>query len=273
MLAQSTHHAQQSTHINSRDTQVTWTRTVRLAGICGILASIAWLLGDILLLGKPMASSDRYPILGAYDGVTGDSLAAMLPASTTRLAWGALLGVLTGPLYLAACWHLYRGLRPARRLLSLPPFLLLATGFVLAPFVHGSFFYWGQAAKAVHDSGSDSPTLTALPGDFATVLFIPYALLLACWLTASLWMTVAILRGATSFPRWMCAATPLVCILIGQLLAKGIPGPAGVPLQGAHLSLANLMFFTLTTITLWNAHRRTAASASATPQDHAGPHP
>lgn len=86
-------------------------------------------------------------------------------------------------------------------------------------------------------------------------------------------MTVAILRGATSFPRWMCAATPLVCILIGQLLAKGIPGPAGVPLQGAQLSLANLVFFTLTTITLWNAHRRTAASASAMPQDHAGPRP
>lgn len=236
-------------------------RVARLAGIGGILASIAWLIGDILLLGKPMASPERYPILGAYDGITGDSLAAMLPASTTRLAWGALLGVLTGPLYLAACWHLYRGLRPARRLLSLPPFLLLATGFVLAPFVHGSFYYWGQAAKAVHDSGAASPALTALPGDFSTVLFIPYALLLACWVTASLWMTVAIWRGATSFPRWMCAATPVVCILVGQFLATGIPGPAGVPLQGAQLSLGNLLFFTLTTITLWNARseRRPAA--------------
>ncbi|MEU9115981.1 DUF6796 family protein [Streptomyces sp. NPDC048483] len=258
-------------HTNSRDAQATSTRAVRLAGVCGILASIAWLIGDILLLGKPMASPDRYPILGAYGGVTGDSLAAMLSASTTRLAWGALLGVLTGPLYLVACWHLYRGLRPARRLLSLPPFLLLATGFVLAPFVHGSFYYWGQAAKAVHASGGASPALIALPGDFATVLFIPYALLLACWLTASLWMAVAILRDTTSFPRWMCATTPVVCVLIGQLLAKGIPGPAGVPLQGAQLSLGNLLFFTLTTVTLWNAHRRRAASA--TPQDHAGPRP
>ncbi|WP_438490272.1 DUF6796 family protein [Streptomyces sp. S186] len=240
---------------------------MRFAGICGILASLAWLIGDILLLGKPMASPDRYPILHAYSGVTGDSLAAMLPASTTRLAWGALLGVLTGPLYLAACWHLYRGLRPARPLLSLPPFLLLATGFVLAPFVHGSFYYWGQAAKAIHDSGATSATLLALPGDFATVLFIAYALLLVCWLTASLWMAVAILRGTTSFPRWMCAANPAVCVLVGQLLAQGIPGPVGIPLQGAQLSLANLLFFTLTTATLWNAHRRRAAST--TPGDHA----
>ncbi|MFF4601966.1 DUF6796 family protein [Streptomyces sp. NPDC001339] len=262
MPTQPTHPSPQAPHhhSNSRNTHTTWTRLARLAGICGILASLTWLIGDILLLGEPMASPDRYPILSAYSGITGDSLAAMLPASTTRLAWGALLGVLTGPLYLAACWHLYRGLRPARRLLSLPPFLLLATGFVLAPFVHGSFYYWGQAAKAIHASGTGnaSPALTALPGDFATVLFIPYALLLACWLIASLWMTVAILRGTTSFPRWMCAATPVVCILIGQLLAKGIPGPAGVPLQGAQLSLANLLFFTLTTLTLWNAHRRTA---------------
>ncbi|WP_326763734.1 hypothetical protein OG978_03470 [Streptomyces sp. NBC_01591] len=39
--------------------------------------------------------------------MAGVSLAAMLPASTTRLAWGALLGVLTGPAALA------RGRRPA----------------------------------------------------------------------------------------------------------------------------------------------------------------
>ncbi|WP_424889444.1 DUF6796 family protein [Streptomyces sp. XH2] len=226
-------------------------RWSRIAGLCGVVASIAWLAGDILLLGKPMGTADRYPLLASYDGTARDSLAAMLPASTTRLAWGALLGVLTGPLYLVACRHLRQGLRPARRRLSLPPYLLLVTGFALAPFAHGSFYYWGQAAKAVHESGAGSGVLTGLPGDMATVLFIPYGVLLACWLAGSVWMAVCVLRGPTAYPRWMCAVNPLVCIPVGALLTRVVPGAAGVAVQGAALSVGNLLFFTLSTAVLW----------------------
>lgn len=234
-------------------------RQVRLAGIAGVLASIAWLIGDILLLGKPVASPDDHPLLAGYDGMAGVSLAAMLSASTTRLAWGALLGVLTGPLYLVACWHLHQGLQPARRLLSLPPFLLLAAGFALAPFAHGSFFCWGQAAKVIDASGARSAALNALPGDLAGVLFLPYAVLLACWVLGSVWMAVCVLRSTTAFPRWMCAVNPLICIPVGALVTTLVPGSVGTAIQGAQLSIGNLLFFSLSTITLWNTRLSTVA--------------
>lgn len=224
---------------------------LRLAGIAGILTSVAWLVGDILLLGKPMVSPHQFPILDAYDGMARDSLAAMLPASTTRLAWGALLGVLTGPLYLYACRHFRHALLPQPRRLALPPFLLLTAGYALAPFAHGSFFYWGQAAKAVHESGADAAALTTLPGDLATVLFIPYAVLLVLWGAGSVWMAVLVLRGGTALPRWMCIANPLVCTLIGTLVTKLWPGAVGTALQGAALSVANLLLFSLTTAVFW----------------------
>ncbi|GGY12155.1 DUF6796 family protein [Streptomyces hiroshimensis] len=224
---------------------------IRIAGLSGVLASIAWLAGDVLLLGKPMGTADQYPLLASYEGTARDSLAAMLPASTTRLAWGALLGVLTGPLYLVACRHLRHGLRPAPRRWSVPPYLLLTAGFALAPFAHGSFYYWGQAAKAVHESGVRSEALTALPGDLATVLFVPYAVLLACWAAGSVWMAVCILRGGTAFPRWMCVANPLVCIPAGMLLTEALPGAAGTAVQGAALSVGNLLLFSVSTAVLW----------------------
>ncbi|MEU6998704.1 DUF6796 family protein [Nonomuraea sp. NPDC046570] len=230
-------------------------RWVRLTGIAGVLASIAWLVGDVLLLGLPMGSPSSYPILTTYEGMPRDLLAQMLPASTTRLAWGALLGVLTGPLYLAACWHLWQGVRQARRWLSLPPVLLLTTGYALAPFAHGSFYYWGQSAIAVHESGSRSEVLTALPGDMATVLFIPYFVLLAFWVVGSAWMAVCVLRGNTAFPRWMCVVNPLVCIPVGALVIGLFPGTAGVALQGAALSIGNLLFFALSTAALWTRAR------------------
>ncbi|MCX4965666.1 hypothetical protein OHA98_12610 [Streptomyces sp. NBC_00654] len=235
------------------------TRRIRLAGIAGIAASIAWLIGDILLLGEPVASPGDHLVLKGYDGTAGDSLAAMLSASSAQLAWGALLGVLTGPLYLVACWHLYQGLRPAPRLLSSPPMVLLTTGFALAPFVHGSFYYWGQAARAVDASGVRSAALDALPGDMADVLFIPYGVLLFCWVLGSAWMAVSVFRGATAFPRWMGAVNPLVCILAGGLVAALTPGPVGTAIQGAQLSIGNLLFFSLSTAVLWNA--RTGAGA------------
>ncbi|MCX4868557.1 hypothetical protein OHU11_36610 [Streptomyces sp. NBC_00257] len=240
------------------------TRRIRLAGIAGILASLAWLVGDILLLGKPVASPDSHPLLNGYDGMAGLSLAAMLSASTTRLAWGALLGVLTGPLYLVACWHLYQGLRPALRLLSLPPILLLTTGFALAPFAHGSFFYWGQAAKVIDASGARSAELNALPGDLADVLFLPYAVLLTCWVLGSVWMAVCVLRCTTAFPRWMCAVNPLICIPVGALVTTLAPGSVGTAIQGAQLSIGNLLFFSLSTIALWNA-RLSAEARRPTP--------
>ncbi|MEV5595938.1 DUF6796 family protein [Streptomyces sp. NPDC052496] len=225
--------------------------TLRLAGITGIAASVAWLVGDILLLGKPMGSADQYPILSAYEGTARDSLAAMLPASTTRLAWGALLGVLTGPLYLLACRHYRQALLPQPRRLALPPYLLLTAGYALAPFAHGSFFYWGQAAKAVHASGAHSEALTTLPGDLATVLFIPYAVLLALWVIGSVWLAVLVLRGGTALPRWMCVANPLVCTLLGTAVTELWPGAVGTALQGAALSVGNLILFSLTTLVFW----------------------
>ncbi|MES9588914.1 DUF6796 family protein [Streptomyces sp. NPDC088190] len=229
---------------------------VRLAGIAGVLASIAWLAGDILLLGKPVASAGPHPVLGDYDGMAGVSLAAMLPASTARLAWGALLGVLTGPLYLLACWHLYQGLRPARRSLALPPFLLLISGFAIAPFVHGSFFYWGQAVKAIDASGDRSAALAALPGDMADVLFIAYAALMVCWALGSVWMAVCVLRGGAAFPRWAWFVNPLICLPVGGLVAMLAPGTA---LQGAQLSIGNLLLFTLSTVVLWKARPEAGA--------------
>ncbi|MFB7916919.1 DUF6796 family protein [Streptomyces sp. NPDC056061] len=229
---------------------------VGLAGIAGILASIAWLAGDILLLGKPVVSADLHPVLGDYDGMSAVSLAAMLPASTARLAWGALLGVLTGPLYLVACRHLYQGLRPAGRLLALPPFWLLTSGFAIAPFVHGSFFYWGLAARAIDASGDRSAALAALPGDMADVLFTAYAALMVCWVLGSVWMAVCVLRGGAALPRWAWFVNPLICLPVGGLVAMLMPGTA---LQGAQLSIGNLLLFTLSTIVLWKVRPGTGA--------------
>ncbi|KNB50799.1 DUF6796 family protein [Streptomyces caatingaensis] len=83
------------------------------------------------------------------------------------------------------------------------------------------------------------------------MLVVPYAVLLACWAAGSVGMAVCVLRGPTAFPRWMCAATPLVLVPVGALITKALPGAAGTALRGAALSVGNLLFFSLTTAALW----------------------
>src|SRR5580765_354013 len=117
------------------------TQILRMTGLAGIAAALAWTIGDILLLGG-RANPDDYPILAKYGGESG--LAAQVvqagiqffPSSPQRLEAGALVAVLTTPLYLAATWHIYLALAPAGKWPSLGPLLLLGIGYVYTPFVH-----------------------------------------------------------------------------------------------------------------------------------------
>ncbi|MFI8437799.1 hypothetical protein ACIGJO_29440 [Streptomyces sp. NPDC079020] len=43
------------------------------------------------------------------------------------------------------------------------------------------------------------------------------------------------------------------------------PGTAGTAIQGAQLSIGNLLFFSLSTAALWNARRRSAGTSLPAP--------
>lgn len=133
----------------------TWSETqriLRLTGIAGIVAALCWTLGDALLLGAK-ATADDYPILLKYAGSGGfasqvvQSGVQFFGSSPERLAAGALIPVLTTPLYLASVWHIYLALRPAGKWPSVGPLLLLGAGYSFAPFVHGSFYYIAELVK------------------------------------------------------------------------------------------------------------------------------
>src|SRR6185503_11262476 len=110
------------------------TSTLRLTGIAGIIAAVCWTLGDALLLGAKATAQD-YPILAQYAGSTDmaaqvvQSGAQFFGSSPERLAAGALVAVLTTPLYLAGVWHIYLALKPAGKWSSVGPLLLLAAGY------------------------------------------------------------------------------------------------------------------------------------------------
>jgi len=175
------------------------------------------------------------------------------PSSPQRLAAGALIAVLTTPLYLAATWHIYLALKPAGKWPSLGPLLLLGIGYVYAPFVHGSFYYVAEMVKLlpVVDPSAQSAVL-ATATRATTVLFGTYFVLAAVTLAGFVWMIVTVARGRSRYPRWVAVANPIVMIVIGSLLSRVLPPPFSIWLDGAGLNLGMFFFMALSTKLLWH---------------------
>jgi len=234
------------------------TRLLRVTGLAGIAASVAWTLGDALLLGA-RANPDDYPVLATYAGESGlraqvvQAGIQFFPSSPQRLAAGALIAVLTTPLYLAATWHIYLALKPAGKWPSLGPLLLLGIGYVYAPFVHGSFYYVAEMVKLlpVVDPSAQSAVL-ATATRATTVLFGTYFVLAAVTLAGFVWMIVTVARGRSRYPRWVAVANPIVMIVVGSLLSRMLPPPFSIWLDGAGLNLGMFFFMVLSTKLLWH---------------------
>ena len=118
--------------------------SLRWSGIAGIVATVAFTVGDALLLGNS-ATAAQFPHLSQHaDNELVRRSVMFLASSPGRLAAGALAGVFATPLYLAGLWHIFLASRPGGPRWALPPFVLLGAGICIASFVHGSFFYLGE---------------------------------------------------------------------------------------------------------------------------------
>jgi len=219
----------------------------------GIAGGVGYLIGDILLLGNSVTPA-QFPHLATYiDNRLVQRGAVFLASSTGRLAAGGLAGVFSTPLYLAGIWHIFEASKPGGTRWSLPPFMLLVTAFSIAPFVHGSFFYLAEILKTVGQvDPSAQPALVALATRATLWLFIAYGVLVVPALVGFAWLTVAIARRKTLYPRWVAVANPLVCMLAGVLIDRVLPQPFKLLLAGAGLSVGMLAFFALSTAVLWN---------------------
>jgi len=233
---------------------------LRWSGIAGIAGGVGYLIGDALLLGNS-ATPAQFPHLAMYvDNRVVQRGAMSLASSTARLAAGGLAGVFSTPLYLAGIWHIFEASKPGGTRWSLPPFLLLISAFSMAPFAHGSFFFVAQILKTVdHVDPSAQPLLVALATGATRYLFIAYGVLAMLALVGFAWLTVAIARRRTMYPRWVTLANPLVCILAASVIERVLPQPFKTLLAGAGISLGLCGFFALSTVVLWNSQQALSA--------------
>lgn len=185
---------------------------LRLAGLAGVLAAVAWIVGDVLLVGH-VANAADYPWLAAHaDRVDADMVLRLLGVPVAQLAAGALCAVFSVPLYLCGCWHLWRGLRGSGRAWSLPAIALVFVGYALSPLPHAAFYYLGAVYQSLLTADASAhPALLALADAFHRVLLVTWLPAVLCQMLGMLWLSLAIASGRSAWPRWMAiTANPIV---------------------------------------------------------------
>jgi hypothetical protein len=225
---------------------------LRITGLLAILGAILYAVGDTLLLADK-ASLDDYPKLKPYAKLLSDS-EKMVALSPNRLLWGALLGVFSTPLILAGFWQVYQGLAGANEVLVFATVILFGIASVIGTFVHGTFYYMGEYVQALNMVDEFSQVvITNMITRHRKILIITYAPLLALIVVASISFSVMVGMGVTRFPAWMAGVNPVTMTIAWLLLKRVLPQVIRDVTEGAGFNIAYLVFFSCTTLTLWNA--------------------
>jgi hypothetical protein len=166
--------------------------------------------------------------VGAMAIVVADVLYNVFDGSHlgNNLYWTTYLGVFLFPLWWGGLWVVYQGLRPAGRIWSLYPCLLLAAILcTINVSQHAWFPFWA----AIHDmqqsvSGPEAAVLNNLE---AAVL--PYTAFIQpvseiAETIVALWFTIPVLLGKSMFPRWTVILIPIYPLLAAYVVDLKFPG-------------------------------------------------
>lgn len=198
----------------------------------GVVATVAAALatvGDLLLLAVANSATATLALGG--------------PLSEPALVVGYYLGVLAIPLYALGYWHVSYGLprRYGRAVL-----VIGTCGAVVGATIHG---VTGAALHASSFGAGDAERtgnslVTLVP--FAAYLIPLWVLVAGALLAGSVLFAVPVLRGESSYPRWIGLVNPAVLVAVVAFAASASPWSRAL-IAPAAPNLGHVLFFTLAT--------------------------
>ena len=221
---------------------------VQASFLAGLFGALAWLVGDILLVGfAPVTEEDlvRYQA----GGVTNLRLALYMRSGTDRrLRWGVWLAQFSIWLPLLSLYGLWQMAQPVRGL-AWAGLLCLLIGFSLSPLAHGAFYVIAILGKAYCQDYAEEGKVNKF---LVEALNQANHLLNVTWLSALVitylgWALygLAIVTGQTQWPTWFLLATPLVTTPIWLGLSHYVIRRWTPLFNGAALNLAWVSFYAL----------------------------
>ena len=221
---------------------------VQASFLAGLFGALAWLVGDILLVGfAPVTEED----LARYQagGLTNLLLALyMRSGADRRLRWGVWLAQFSIWLPLLSLYGLWQMAQPVRGL-AWAGLLCLLIGFSLSPLAHGAFYVIAILGKAYcgdyEETGKANKFLVEALNQVNHLLNVTWlSALLVTYVGWALY-GLAIVTGQTQWPTYFLLATPLVTTPIWLGLSHYVIRRWTPLFNGAALNLAWVSFYVL----------------------------
>lgn len=221
---------------------------VQASFLAGLFGALAWLVGDILLVGfAPVTEEDlvRYQA----GGVTNLRLALYMRSGTDRrLRWGVCLAQFSIWLPLLSLYGLWQMAQPVRGL-AWAGLLCLLMGFSLSPLAHGAFYVIAILGKAYcqdyEEAGKANKFLVEALNQANHLLNVTWLSALTVTYLGWALYGLAIVTGQTQWPTYFLLATPLVTTPIWLGLSHYVIRRWTPLFNGAALNLAWVSFYIL----------------------------
>ena len=221
---------------------------VQVSFLAGLFGALAWLVGDILLVGfAPVTQED----LAHYQagGLTNLRLALyMKSGSDRRLRWGVWLAQFSIWLPLLSLYGLWQMAQPVRGL-AWAGLLCLLIGFSLSPLAHGAFYVIAILGKAYcqdyEEAGKANKFLVEALNQANHLLNVTWLSALVITYLGWALYGLAIVTGQTQWPTYFLLATPLVTTPIWLGLSHYVIRRWTPLFNGAALNLAWVSFYVL----------------------------
>lgn len=221
---------------------------VQVSFLAGLFGALAWLVGDLLLVGFAPVTEEG---LARYQagGLTNLRLALyMRSGGDHRLRWGVWLAQFSIWLPLLSLYGLWQMAQPVRGL-AWAGLLCLLIGFSLSPLAHGAFYVIAILGKAYsqdyEEAGKANKFLVEALNQANHLLNVTWLSALTVTYLGWALYGLAIVTGQTQWPTWFLLVTPLVTTPIWLGLSHYVIRRWTPLFNGAALNLAWVSFYVL----------------------------
>ncbi|BDD06854.1 DUF6796 family protein [Aureibacter tunicatorum] len=216
-------------------------KKARLSGILGIIGSSMLFYGDYLFHYVPGST---------------DMLYNLTQISDFKIYINAFIAVVATWLYLASVFHIYYSFSPSSPVIRNLITALFSTVFLMYGIEHAAYLSLAISAKisALHNLPLEETTA------FAWKIFTGIESMgsfIALFLT--LLFLIQVLRKQTLYPRWMIVFFPSILLIFKPSLSGFLTGDVWTVIIGGYYNLIMIVFFTVSTLTLWKVKEPVAS--------------
>jgi len=210
---------------------------IRVFGIFGVLGGLILFAGDMLFY---------------YDSSNANMRENMGNAADFRIISSGITALLAAWFYMLGAFHVYHAFKPTKP--AIKNTVLICFGAILIAYgvIHGQYVAIATSAKLAIQNNlnlNEAISLALETNNTLRLLVYPFFALLSIVFISQVW------QRKTLYPRWIILFFPLLSFLMQGFICSKLSGSLSIIVCGGYLNLILVLFFTASTIALWNAKK------------------